>query len=191
MALSYAILSLLTRGDASGYDLLKSFEGSVANFWYAGHPQIYKELAALERRALVSHRVVVQDGRPNKKVFRITPAGREDLLRWLRSPHRNERHNSLATLKAFSLHLLPADEAIAKVEELATEGRKELERYRAIEKMLAPLAENSGAMLSAYLSVLFGLNYAEAYQRWCAQAKALLLKAAARAEGRASRARRR
>jgi PadR family transcriptional regulator, regulatory protein AphA len=181
MALQYAILSLLSQDEGSGYDLLKAFEHSVANFWSASHPQIYKELAALERRGMVTHRRVVQQGRPNKKIFRITAEGRAELLRWLRKRHGIEGHNSITTLKAFTLHLLEPEEALAKLEEFREDARAELKHYQGIEKDLAPKAKNGDpVMLASYLSLLFGLNYARGYLRWSEQAAELLRERMAR-----------
>src|SRR5687767_15468317 len=84
--LSYALLGLLSREPLSGYDLAARFKTSIAMFWAARHSQIYPELARLETQGLVSHERVVQEGRPNKKVFSITKAGIEALRRWVVEP---------------------------------------------------------------------------------------------------------
>jgi PadR family transcriptional regulator AphA len=182
MALTYALLSLLSRGEASGYDLSKLLQGpesgSVIRFWYAGHPQVYRELATMERRGLVTHRVVPQSQRPSRKVFTITQEGRHELLRWLRAPHVSEHHNSVTALKTFSLHLLPVEEAVAKLDEFASDARKMLGRSRQMQKLFAPVAAAGGTQLSSYLTVLFGRCYQEAYLRWCEEAKLLLARSA-------------
>src|SRR5262245_2888646 len=45
--LGYALLSLLTRGPATGYDLTQRMREPIGFFWVAQHSQIYPELARL------------------------------------------------------------------------------------------------------------------------------------------------
>ncbi|WP_328350472.1 PadR family transcriptional regulator [Streptomyces sp. NBC_00445] len=80
MALRNAVMAALLEGEASGYDLAKGFEASVANFWMATPQQLYRELERMENEGLVSARVVQQERRPNKRLFSLTEAGR-DVLR--------------------------------------------------------------------------------------------------------------
>ncbi len=79
MALAHAILALLVNCPQSGYDLTKNFEQSVGCFWKATHQQIYRELAKLESQGWVQPQTVVQEGRPDKKVYGITPSGQQHL----------------------------------------------------------------------------------------------------------------
>src|SRR5690242_986172 len=76
MALRHAVLATLLGGEASGYELAKRFDVSVANFWHALPQQLYAELRRLEDDGLVRGRAVRQKGRPDKRVFTITRAGR-------------------------------------------------------------------------------------------------------------------
>ena len=75
MALRNAVMAALLEGEASGYDLAKGFEASVANFWMATPQQIYRELERMEGEGLVRARVVRQERRPNKRLFSLTEAG--------------------------------------------------------------------------------------------------------------------
>lgn len=79
MALRHAILAALLEGEASGYELSKRFDVSVANFWAATPQQLYRELERLEAAGAVEGRVVQQERRPNKRVVSITGAGRDEL----------------------------------------------------------------------------------------------------------------
>src|SRR5690606_24488121 len=45
--LGFALLSLLTRGPATGYDLAQRMKAPIGHFWTAKHSQIYPELARL------------------------------------------------------------------------------------------------------------------------------------------------
>src|SRR3954453_2100256 len=79
MSLRNAVLAALLEGEASGYDLAKGFEASVANFWMATPQQLYRELDRMEQAGLVSARVVRQERRPDKRLFSLTEAGLEVL----------------------------------------------------------------------------------------------------------------
>ena len=83
MSLPYGLLGLLHYQDGSGYDMAKMFEGSLNFFWHAQSSQIYREFSRLEEKGWVTCQSIIQDGRPNKKVYSITNAGREEFARWL------------------------------------------------------------------------------------------------------------
>lgn len=99
-------LGLLTFGEACGYDLKKHFEASFAHFFPVGYGSIYPALAALAEDGLVSCREISQDGKPDRKVYRITPAGRERLAATLASsePGHKMRSEFLATI--YFAHLI-------------------------------------------------------------------------------------
>jgi len=83
MSLPYGLLGLLQYQDSTGYDLAKLFEQSLNNFWHAQSSQIYRELNRMEEKGWVASRNVLQDKRPNKRVYAITVEGREHLRSWL------------------------------------------------------------------------------------------------------------
>lgn len=69
-------LAVLTKGDATGYEIKKMFEeGPFAHFQSASFGSIYPALSRLLSEGLVEARAQEQDGRPDKKVYSITPAG--------------------------------------------------------------------------------------------------------------------
>lgn len=87
MSLEIAILGFLAEHPRSGYDLkTRCFSGPIAGFWNADQAQIYRTLDRLERERLVSVRRTRQEGRPDRKLFEITPAGSELLGVALSSP---------------------------------------------------------------------------------------------------------
>src|SRR6476646_1735266 len=69
--LGYALLGLLARQPRWGYDLARRMQEPIGYFWHANHSQIYPELAALETDGLVTHEVVQQWDRPDKKLYSI------------------------------------------------------------------------------------------------------------------------
>ena len=81
-----AALGLLARQPGSGYDLLKEFEKSMANVWPATQSQLYGELNKLADDGLIE---VTNIGPRGRKEYCITPAGREELQRWVMSPQND------------------------------------------------------------------------------------------------------
>src|ERR1044072_9019044 len=88
MSLKYAVLAALLEGEASGYELSKAFDVSLANFWPATPQQLYRELERLAGDGLIEARVVQQERRPNKRLFTLTETGREDLRGFAEAPPR-------------------------------------------------------------------------------------------------------
>lgn len=85
MALRHAVMVALASGESTGYELSKRFDHSVANFWPASRQQIYRELDRLEADGLATARRIRQQKRPDKRVFRLTPAGREAIDEFVRA----------------------------------------------------------------------------------------------------------
>jgi DNA-binding PadR family transcriptional regulator len=80
----FPLLALLASGPAHGYELKQALElrfGSVLPPLNAG--QIYTTLSRLERDGLVDDDAVAQNGRPNKRVYRLTETGRLELRGWV------------------------------------------------------------------------------------------------------------
>ena len=74
-------LAILYDGDATGYEIRKlSVEGEYSYFIDASYGAIYPALAKLEAEQLVTSRVEVQDGKPTKKIYSITEAGRTGFI---------------------------------------------------------------------------------------------------------------
>jgi len=87
MPLHHAVLALLAAKPAHGYELKGSFEQAVGDQWGGlniGH--LYQVLDRLARDGLIDSERQPQPVKPDRLVHRITPAGREELDRWLDEP---------------------------------------------------------------------------------------------------------
>jgi len=83
MSLRHGLLGLLNYEPMTGYELNKLFNGSLGHFWQAKASQIYRELDTMEKGGwLVSERII-QDEKPNKRVYSITEQGKAEFLGWL------------------------------------------------------------------------------------------------------------
>ena len=80
----FPLLALLANGPAHGYELKTAMEqrfGAVLPPLNAG--QIYTTLSRLQRDGLVDDDAVAQNGRPNKRVYRLTEKGQLELKGWV------------------------------------------------------------------------------------------------------------
>jgi DNA-binding PadR family transcriptional regulator len=99
VALEHAILVALTEKASTGYDLARRFDKSIGQFWTATHQQVYKVLARMEGSGWVHCTVVTQHGRPDKKVYDVTGAGRAELAAWISLPAEPEATRSELAVK--------------------------------------------------------------------------------------------
>ncbi|HEY7350220.1 MAG TPA: PadR family transcriptional regulator [Ktedonobacterales bacterium] len=84
--LRFIILGLLGARAMTGYDIKQAFDRAIASYWNAGNSQIYTTLKALEHDGLVESELVIQQHRPNRKLYRLTPQGEAELDAWLKEP---------------------------------------------------------------------------------------------------------
>ncbi len=98
--LRYIILGLLWTHPMTGYNIKQAFDRALASYWNAGNSQIYTTLKHLSEAGLVDVELVVQKTRPNRKVYRLTPAGHIALENWLQEnvPERFNKDDFLTKL---------------------------------------------------------------------------------------------
>ncbi|MBK9236423.1 MAG: PadR family transcriptional regulator [Rhodoferax sp.] len=83
MSLAHAVLTSLIEKSSSGYDLARRFDKSIGYFWHASHQQIYRELGRMEAAGWIESSVPADAGKTRKREYRVLPAGRKELKRWV------------------------------------------------------------------------------------------------------------
>ncbi len=170
--LSYALLSLLARQDFSGYEIKQLMQAPIGFFWRARHSQIYPELARLEELGYVTHEVVEQQNVPDKKVYTLTAAGREQLRQWVSEPSEAAVIRDEFLLKTFSLWLADPAAAIAVVEDQARQHVEQLRVYEGIKQHIetegaGEFMQPSSAYFASYITLMQGISYEQQYINWC------------------------
>jgi len=120
----FVLLGLLLGKPAHGYDLARRFAAGSAlgDVIYLGPSHLYSLLARLERDGFVSGEVQDGGSLPQRRVYRLTDAGREVVERWIEEPVSHPRDMRID----FPLKLYMArDLGKERVEEL-------IERQRAV-----------------------------------------------------------
>lgn len=168
---AYAILGLLSFGETSGYDLGKFAARSVGYFFSPAKSQVYAELRRLVRLGYAAEREVRQRGRPDKRLYRITPAGEGALRAWLERPEiEPDVFRSPFTLRVFFGHLADPDTLLDRVTQARDEAKARLDEFRDIERQIRDKPE----MLFPYLTLKAGIAHARATIRWTEEGVDLL-----------------
>jgi DNA-binding PadR family transcriptional regulator len=170
--IGFALLGLLARDDLSGYDLSRRLKMPLGFFWQAGHSQIYPELAKLAGRGFVRERTVVQAGRPNKKVYSITPAGKAVLLAWVALPPGRTPPRDELLLKTYSIWLSPPAEGRKLFAAEAEAHAKRLAEYEGYREQMErgqkrALRSSASPHFATYATLMRGISFERAYVAWC------------------------
>lgn len=178
MSLRHVVLIALTRGEMSGYDIAKRFDNRLSYVWHASHQQIYRELKQLTDDGWVSYRVVGQEERPDKKLYRLTADGQAALHAWLEDP----RHAVPARIKDPLLVKLFAGDALdpasvrRQIRELAGHYRQQLEALREIERQARrDVPQPTAGEMCAFLALRRGIHNAQCALAWAEEADAALV----------------
>lgn len=172
MALRNAVMAALLEGEASGYDLAKAFDATVANFWMSTPQQLYRELERMEAEGLVTARVVEQERRPNKRLFSLTEAGRKAVRAYTAEPLgkpaviRDELLVKVQCLDAGDMEAVRT--AIAERMEWATAKLARYERLR--QRLLDGRSEDAyfaeAERIGPYLTLLRGMSFERENLQW-------------------------
>jgi DNA-binding PadR family transcriptional regulator len=179
MSLRDAVLAALLEGEASGYDLAKGFDASVANFWMATPQQLYRELDRLAGQGLIQARIVHQDRRPNKRMFSLTGAGYEAIRQFTARPPRPSviRDDLMVKVQAADAGDTQAvREFIVEQLQWATAKLQRYERLRA--RLLNGRGEEEylaqAERVGPYLTLQRGISFEEENIRWAQRALAII-----------------
>ena len=120
-------LGILTRGDATGYEIKRLFdEDGYQHFVEASFGSIYPALNRLTEEGLVSVRAEAQEKRPDRKVYSITPAGRSAFIASLLKPLPEDRHRSPFVFAMLFCDLLPPARVTAMLDGYVSQAEAKL-----------------------------------------------------------------
>ncbi|MEU6129934.1 PadR family transcriptional regulator [Saccharopolyspora sp. NPDC047091] len=172
MALRHAVLAALLDGERSGYQLAKVFDVGMANFWHALPQQLYAELAKLERDGLVAGREVVQETRPNKRLFTVTDEGAAELRRFAVTPSKPSFIRDDLLVKVAAADSVPAAELIEQLVERAAVATAKIELFDGLLRTMRGDRDEAdflatGARIGPYLTCLRGRSFEADHRDWC------------------------
>lgn len=179
MALRHAVLAALLDGELSGYQLAKAFDLGVANFWHAQPQQLYAELTRLERDGLVAGREVVQETRPNKRLFHVTDAGLAELERFTAASAKPSFVRDDLLVQVQAADHVDTGTLIARLTERAAFAQAKADLFtQLLTAMRGDRTEaeflRHGDRVGPYLTCTRGLAFEQANHDWCAHTIAVL-----------------
>jgi len=168
VALEHAILVSLSEQSGSGYELARRFDKSIGFFWSATHQQIYRVLKRMDDAGWVKGESIAQDGRPDKKVYRVGGAGRAELARWIAEPTEPGHLRNELAVKIRGASYGDMASLLAEVRRHRDEHAARLDLYRRIEQHDFPESRpRSGSALHQYLVLRGGVRVEQGFVDWC------------------------
>ena len=157
-------LGLLSFQPASGYDLKKEFESLFKHFFPAGYGSIYPALADLAAAGYVECEEIAQQGKPDRKVYAITPAGRRVFGQALATANPQHKLRSEFLAMIYFAELMDADRlnelldnrlaelraAVTHIDEVTADGRELPAGARFVAGFGATLAEAAAAYIEEH-----------------------------------------
>jgi PadR family transcriptional regulator, regulatory protein AphA len=119
MSHRYLILGLLAEQPMTGYDIRKHVQDMLRAVTNASYGTLYPTLHKLLADGAVQMQEIEQEGRPAKKVYRITEVGHSELGGWLKEPPAADNIKREFLLKLYFAKNLPQ----AELQRLLTERR--------------------------------------------------------------------
>lgn len=186
----YAILGMLSICPKSGYDIKKSIEGSISNFWSESYGQIYPVLKRLVAEKLVIKTVERQSGKPDRHVYELTARGRTELRGWLSKGASPRVQRNEFLLKLFFGEEVSAPTNLKHVEQFREHQLELLEKYRVLESGIR--SKYAGDPNSPYwlMTLHYGKEVSRALVKWCDQSAVKLKRMARRRSSRRARKKR-
>ena len=172
MDLRSVLLGFLRRGDHTGYELKAAMDESVSFFFGVSYGSIYPALKALEVGGMVRAREVVQSGKPNKKIYTITPEGEAYFRAQLKESPAPDSFRSEFLMQLFFGRHQDGGRLLALLSEHRASREAKLGLLRGIEAAVGDVADPYEMMCLRY-----GITAFEATLSWLdeteAQVKAL------------------
>lgn len=170
--LRHGILGLLSYYDRTGYEIMEVFKDSLNFMWNANTSQVYRELQNLKDSGFAKVTEVEQNGKPNKKIYSITQAGREELQSWIADYDNIRFPNSPILMKIFFGGMLPKEEAITALRKIR---QAHIDRLSEIDGRLPRIDDykkdtnNDDYSIFWDMTVEFGRGYCAFVTQWCDQ----------------------
>jgi len=143
----YAILGLLEGHAMHGYEMFQQFQtGTLGQIVHLEMSQMYAFLKKLERLDYIASELEPQGVRPPRKVFHLTPLGRDIFLHWLTEPVIRPREiRILFLIKLYFIQRLLPEQTPHLIEQEIAACRKFLDRLESQSKRHANTASGDEA----------------------------------------------
>jgi DNA-binding PadR family transcriptional regulator len=129
----FVLLGLLANRPRTGYEIKKAIESSIGHFWFESFGQIYPYLKKLVAENAALAEDIKEEGRPLRKIYKVTPYGIEILEEWLRTEVQAEKPRNEFLLKIFFGRRLGSEHTMGLFKNKLMELEEKITFYKAIE----------------------------------------------------------
>lgn len=136
--MEFVILGLLTLHTMTVYEIKKALERGVSLFYSASFGSINAAVDKMLAKGWISGQEAVENGR-NKRIFHLTPAGRQAFQDWLASEIEAEKVKDPALTRLYFMGFSDAQERIHVLETHIQNLRQTLEQLKFIHQQTAHL----------------------------------------------------
>ena len=175
MSLKHVILVVLKKGRATGYEINQTFEGPLGIYWNTSHQRVYRALAALSKDGWVRFELHAQTGKPDKKVYELTPEGEQELLQWLVEYQQASPINESLQVKLFAGEFCPTESLLEQIRAMQQDHQQKLASYQAdADKVKGVIDQQGIEVRRGYLTLRKGILMEQARLSWCDEAIMML-----------------
>lgn len=158
----------LAEHPGTGYELSQQFDASIGHFWSTSHQQIYRTLRRLETEGLISVENVSQEGKPDKKIYSLAPAGQQALKEWIEAPTPLPELRDDLGVKLRGAHHSDPETFILRMREHRDSHAEKLTLFQHYRATQFPDPDHlRGRKLHQYLVLLGGIRGEEGFIEWC------------------------
>ena len=147
------LLGFLMSNSMTGYEIKKKFSLSFSFFSGLSFGSIYPALKKMEQEGLITLKVEIQDGSPNRKVYTITDEGKKVFLENLRAPFALEPPKDAFLARLFFFGYLSPEERRASAKARLESIKEMQQNLSAVEPQIRGLADEY-----QYLCYNFGVR---------------------------------
>lgn len=164
----YTVLGMLTFGNMTGYEIIKTIQESTNNFWSESEGQIYPALALCVKEGWATCKEdKSKDAHRIKKIYSITAKGKKELSTWLKKDSQPALVRNELLLKLFFGRSVEPKENIKHILHHQKEIDIELMGYKKIREQLSNQHKNSPHLKYWLITLDYGIRTAKAELAWC------------------------
>jgi DNA-binding PadR family transcriptional regulator len=168
------ILTVLAHRPMTGYEIARNFDQVLSHFWRASHQQIYRELARMNSEGDVVFRAVEQSGKPEKKLYSLTRAGRAALKKWVAAPTDPPRPQYDLLVKLLAGLLVNKAALVREIARVREETVAYLKILRSMEVQCLKQPPQTSYDHALFLALRRGLLLVEAQLAWLDEVRGFL-----------------
>ncbi len=157
---TYAVLGLLSlHQELSGYEIRRRAQNFRFFYWSPAQSQIYAELRRLLSLDLAEARDVEQQGKPDKRLYRINERGLAELSRWVNEgPVEPPVLKHSVALRLFFGHMAKPGRLKEVLEDFIRDTERTLEDLSGVRERI----KDNPSLRYPALVALWGLHYYQA-----------------------------